>query len=1651
MRKMLIFPALLLVILSFGADVQAQQNSKYVEHQVIVKMSEKIQAADIVSMRENLNASVLKKLWIVDAELWETPGITVEDAIYQYRNDPRIEYIEPNYRVWAVETIPNDSSFSQLWGLHNTGQTGGTSDADINAVDAWDIQTGTDVLIGVIDTGVDWTHEELADNIWTNPGEIPDNGIDDDGNGYIDDVRGWDFVNKDNDPMDDNGHGTHVAGTIAAVGNNGIGVVGVSWSAQIMPLKFLGADGSGITSDAILAIEYAMMMSAKLTNNSWGSSGFSQALYNAIAVSGNANILFIAAAGNGGDDNIGDDNDQDPHYPSSYDLDNIISVASTNHNDAKSSFSNFGFTSVDLGAPGSSILSTVPGDTYSFLSGTSMATPHVSGAAALIWAQYPDLTNLQVKNRIVSTVDPIPALDGRSVTGGRLNAFVALAEPDSIPPAAVTDLAAADPTSNSITLTWTASGDDSAFGTSAYYDIRYATSPIDSGNFDLATEVLNEPDPQETGSLETFTTGGLGFNTTYYFALRVFDEQGNGSKVSNSPSAATLGKPDISVTPDSLSDSLLTASTSTQILTIYNVGEGTLDFTFPDFASAALLNTPGIERNDVSSRFEHLGLEKGLTDLREGNPLILGAGGPDGFGYRWIDSDEPGGPIFNWIEISKVGTPILLLDDDVEEVTLPFTFPFYGEAKTTLKISSNGYLTFGADGTDFSNDPIPDPVDPNDLIAPFWDDLNPSADDTIFYYHDTDQNRFIVQYTGLPHYSAGGPYTFQVILYTDGSMLFQYLDMLPPLDSATIGVENRDASDGLQVALNTDFIHDSLAVSVSAIPQWLSLNPVSGTVLPGSSVDIAVNFDATGLNGGNYDAHIVIASNDPDEPQVRVPAHLHVTGVPDIAVSADTLDYGFALIGASVDDTLIVSNIGTDTLTVSSIASDNPNYTVDLTGLRLAPGESQEALVSFAPVDTGISSGTLTITSDVPDAPMVTVTLTGEGLIAPNISVSPDSLSADLRTGETSTQLLTIKNTGGSDLNLDISIEGVAAASVSVEVRSRSFERRLTIQLQDNPQKEWSDYRQIRQVKTAMKKLPLEQDALRMSLPVVIEDPVGDGGVVDVTVLRGASTSNELQIEMEFNTEIDPFEFGGFLSLDVDQNPSTGLPPSFGIAGQDIGAEYEFRFFTVSSGFVGLYDVISGFVGAYPVEVGIYTLRFSAPLSDIGNDDGNMDVTGAIGDVFGPTDWLPDAGHGTISGVSWLSVTPTMDTVPASSSVDVGVAFDAAHLNGGDYDAHIVIASNDPDEPEVRVPAYLHVRENSSPGSFTRLLPADSSLVLAQAVIFRWTAAPDVDTIIYSLSISVNRIDMTFTIEDTTLTIDFQTFGLPNDRLPVTWSVLASDGILTSSPTNGDGHFTLNNLFLFGDPSGNGSITAFDATLVLRHSVGLFTLAGSAAVASDVSGNGLISAFDASSILQYVVGLIDCFPVDPGCGTPLAKRTSVRGTLGWSDVRSVDLSELVSLPILWSGEVGRVTSAQLTVHIDPMQAAVEKVVAHVPQDWQLVYSVGDSALYVAMAGVTPISVGELVTITVQVHDPVAQVTLHGTGFVNESVTGTRRGDDRSGADRIRAGAKLPKPIQPHHTDYVSVARGFGGTPGHLRPVVSKGPDSGEHPTGTRVL
>ena len=333
-----------------------------------------------------------------------------------------VEYAEPDYLLHA-DVTPNDPRFGELWGLHNTGQSGGTPDADIDAPEAWDTATGSaDVVVAVIDTGVDYNHEDLAANMWTNPGEIPANGVDDDGNGYVDDVYGIDPCNGDSDPFDDNGHGTHCSGTIGAVSDNGIGVVGVNWDVRIMALKFLSASGGGYTSDAIECLEYGIMMETdyginlKLTSNSWGGGGFSQSLYDAIEASGNAGMLFVAAAGNSGSNN-----DINPHYPSSYDLANIIAVAATDRDDDLAYFSCYGPQSVDMCAPGQDILSTTPGNSYSIYSGTSMATPHVSGAAALLWSINPSYGHSDTKSTLLCTVDPLASLAGMVLTGGRLN------------------------------------------------------------------------------------------------------------------------------------------------------------------------------------------------------------------------------------------------------------------------------------------------------------------------------------------------------------------------------------------------------------------------------------------------------------------------------------------------------------------------------------------------------------------------------------------------------------------------------------------------------------------------------------------------------------------------------------------------------------------------------------------------------------------------------------------------------------------------------------------------------------------------------------------------------------------------------------------------------------------------------------------------------------------------------------------------------------------------------------------------------------------------------------------------------------------------------------------------------------------------------
>ncbi|PYK96234.1 MAG: hypothetical protein DME19_20385, partial [Verrucomicrobia bacterium] len=407
---------------------------------------------------------------IGNLEIVQLPaGAIVDNILALFRQSGLVQYAERDFQVQGL-LAPNDFRYqdNSLWGLHNTGIYGGTPGADIHAQDAWDVQnTASNIIVAVIDTGVRYTHEDLADNMWVNPGETGGNGVDDDGDGYVDDVHGINAINNTGDPNDDHGHGTHVSGTIGGVGNNAVGVVGVAWKVQIMACKFLDASGIGFISDAIKCIDYARSQGARVVNASWGSTSFSSsALRDAIDSLRQAGIIFVAAAGNSAEDN-----GVDPIYPASYDLDNIISVAATTRTDELANFSNYGSTTVDLGAPGAAIFSCWNGadNDYKYFDGTSMAAPHVTGTCALLMAHYPGESYQQIINRILSNVDPLPSLAGKCVSGGRLDLQKALGGSPPPPPpekptvvVAATDANASEQGPDSGSFTITRAGDTSS-------------------------------------------------------------------------------------------------------------------------------------------------------------------------------------------------------------------------------------------------------------------------------------------------------------------------------------------------------------------------------------------------------------------------------------------------------------------------------------------------------------------------------------------------------------------------------------------------------------------------------------------------------------------------------------------------------------------------------------------------------------------------------------------------------------------------------------------------------------------------------------------------------------------------------------------------------------------------------------------------------------------------------------------------------------------------------------------------------------------------------------------------------------------------------------------------------------------------------------
>ncbi len=1397
-----------------------QAKTEYKPNQVIVKFKTEILSTKASSIQSDVNATVAKKFSLTGAELWNLSGVTVEDAISRYKDDPSIEYIEPNYVVHAIDKIPNDPFFTQLWGMQK-----------ISAPAAWDRTTGTNIVIGVLDTGVDPNHEDLSTNIWTNPGEVAGNGIDDDGNGYIDDVYGWDFFNNDNNPYDDNGHGTHVSGTIAAIGNNGKGVVGVCWSAKIMALKFLSAGGSGYTDGAISAVEYATMMNARLTSNSWGGGGYSQGLYDAIQAAGNAGVLFVAAAGNSSMNT-----DINPNYPSCYDLGNIISVASTTSDDQMSSFSNYGLLTVDLGAPGSNIYSTLPGNNYGSYSGTSMATPHVAGVAGLVLSLNSHLGGSDVKNIILSSVDPISALAGKTVTGGRLNAFQALQNTQTwinvepligvVPPGSSADLTVTfDATGlyggdyNANILITSNDPDEDTVSVPAHLhvtgvpDIALSDTLLDYDNVfiggssrdtlivsNVGTDLLTVNNISSNNNDYTFNITSFSLNprekqkvVVTFTPTNVGLSEGSLTITGDDPDepivivglrGVGILPPDIDVKPESLFADLLTGQTRVDTLTIYNNGFSNLNFNISIKTTELLqkhtainteINNGNVNQADIrteqkvnreptlnetlptSSMSRAAGvysgdyLQFGISDYGEIMPfrypignehLAVGAwisgytiayriGGYDNIRYASYDYRSGIIPL-SYTEIVNDPYQVIVkvearTSDGYLKITRLFTFTRsdkYINVKTTLEnvsgllledIVFKSYADWDVDG-DYGDDNWNYDMSRNMIYAydikytTIASKQTPDAMD-IDGWGDFQSRTTTVNYPTGPVYNYDG---LELLHYNLGNIG---------------GGTSKEIINAFGAGENLTDLQSVIDRGLR-ISDWLAVNPLIGFVSPQDSLKLIVKFDASGLNGGNYYANILISSNDPDEDTVSVPAHLHVTGAADIALSDTVMDYGTMFLGGTSRDTLIVSNVGTDVLTVSNISSDNSDYTVDITSFSLNPRQQQKVVVTFTPNNLGLSEGSLAITSDDPDEPIVTVGLRGVGVEPPDINVTPDSLFADLLTGQTDTQSLTISNTGASNLHFNISITSASGNKASNRVDSYTlpsikidaskisgidksendnkslfgqelYAQNITAQLLDltgkyigftNPYYYYVISSDLKNRGATIRNVVFPISTLLLdSLDVLfIDDAIYGASTSDLSAIRNwVQVGNDLILQGDNSSSMSKIN-ALLLGTGIQETSAGTFYDAIltNILPHDITKNVD----TIAAWAYGSYCTVTlpaqtlvfDNVGRTHVAVSNLGLGKVIAVGNEFSEDWNLSFGDTRLFANQMVDWI-------VGGYNFLSVSPTSGTIVPGNSMDLDVTFNATSMDGGDYYRTIEVYSNDPDENTVFVPAHLYV------------------------------------------------------------------------------------------------------------------------------------------------------------------------------------------------------------------------------------------------------------------------------------------------------------------------------------------------------------------------
>ncbi len=481
----------------------------------------------------------------------------------------------------------------------------------------------------------------------------------------------------------------------------------------------------------------------------------------------------------------------------------------------------------------------------------------------------------------------------------------------------------------------------------------------------------------------------------------------------------TIDFPQISLTPGSLKTGLASGDKDTLELVVRNQGNAVLDYSISGADLTGLVSTASHEQYDSSHFIE---IPKGSTDTRVGKEIIDGSGGPDLFGYTWIDSDEPNGPVFSWVDIRTTGTLLSAIsscDDCYTSAPIGFSFPFYGINYTTAYVSSNGYICFGSGSSNYTNYPLPSTSMPANLIAAYYDDLSTSESGDVYYQNYSDHTIF--QFNDVSLLSGSGRYTFQIVLWKDSKIELKYQSVSGSTTSATIGIQNGTRNDGLQIAYNSAYIKNSLAVTIRCRPSWLQLTKNSGSVAPGNTDVVGVIFDATETETGSFIDTLNISHNAP-VPSINVPCTLLVDGSKRISASPSTLNFGQRWIGNSTTLPLILANSGNEPTTVSSISISNTAFTREgpVTPFTLPPNGQITIPVTYLPATAGSHTGTMTIQSDADDNPTLSISLQGTGIISPAISFSPESITKTMPANSVDEASLVIENTGGDVLTVSI-------------------------------------------------------------------------------------------------------------------------------------------------------------------------------------------------------------------------------------------------------------------------------------------------------------------------------------------------------------------------------------------------------------------------------------------------------------------------------------------------------------------------------------------------------------------------------------------------------------------------------------------------------